>query len=119
MYRPSRVRHTPSAIDASASSYTSVPGPMPLLDTLYRHSALARPVSLVCKDAATVQRRRQTSSVVLSLLHQLYNISSLAEEATCRGFSHECREGVRTRELCSQSEFIYALDCLASILIQN
>ena len=52
MYRPFRVRHTPSDIEGSVSSYTSVPGPMPLLDTVYRHSALARPVMLVCGNTA-------------------------------------------------------------------
>ena len=52
MYCPSREPHTPSDIAGSVSSYTSVPGPMPLPDTLYRHSALARPVSLVCRQTA-------------------------------------------------------------------
>ncbi len=68
-YCPSRERHTPSDIAGSDSSYTSVPGPMPLLDTLYRHNVLARPVSLVCSDTATFCRNACSSSAAFPAPH--------------------------------------------------
>ena len=92
MYRASRVRHTLSDIAASGSSCTSVPAPMPLLDTLYRHTALARPVPFVCVCSNKCQtwHTERLANLPLSTIPgeqisvSLHQVCSMAHSVHCR-----------------------------------